>query len=163
MAKERKHRASSTRSTTKKTPARRSRSVSKKNTLKKDLMIFGTVIVMVAMVVLGYFIGKSEAAIEPNPNTLLLKSASDNKVLFESLEKVKQERALKEKKREEELAQKRKAKQQEEREKAALQAQKREEQKKIIEKKQGLSYPEDVVHYEETISCLLYTSDAADE
>jgi len=104
------------------------------------------------MVVLGYFIGKSEAAIEPNPNTLLLKSASDNKVLFESLEKVKQERALKEKKREEELAQKRKAKQQEEREKAALQAQKREEQKKIIEKKQGLSYPEDVVHYEETIS-----------
>ncbi|HEO99056.1 MAG: divergent polysaccharide deacetylase family protein [Campylobacterales bacterium] len=152
MAKERKHRASSTRSTTKKTPARRSRSVSKKNTLKKDLMIFGTVIVMVAMVVLGYFIGKSEAAIEPNPNTLLLKSASDNKVLFESLEKVKQERALKEKKREEELAQKRKAKQQEEREKAALQAQKREEQKKIIEKKQGLSYPEDVVHYEETIS-----------
>lgn len=151
MAKERKHRASSTRSTTKKAPARRSRSGSKKNTLKKDLMIFGTVIVMVAMVVLGYFIGRSEAAVQPHPNNLLLKSVSDDKALFESLEKVKQERALKEKKREEELAQKRKI-EQEERKKAALQAQKREEQKKIIEKKQGLSYPEDVVHYEETIS-----------
>lgn len=151
MAKERKRKPSSSRSTTKKAPARRSRSGSKKSTLKKDLMIFGTVIVMIAMVVLGYFIGRSEAAIEPNPNAILLKSNSDNKALFESLEKVKQERILREKKREAELAEKRKAKQQQEREKAALQAQKEAEKQKLTEERKILSSPgESILHEEPT-------------
>ena len=153
MAKERKRRPSSSRSTTKKAPARRSRPGSKKSTLKKDLMIFGTVIVMIAMVVLGYFIGRSEAAIEPNPNAILLKSNSDNKTLFESLEKVKQERILREKKREAELAQKRKAKQQEEeRKKAALQAQKKAEKQKLTEERKTLSSPAESILHEEPIS-----------
>jgi len=152
MAKERKRRTSSTRSTTKKAPARRSRSGSKTNRLKKDLIIFSMVLTMVAMVVFGYFMGKHEATIESNPHTLLQKSTSENKALFESLEALKQERALKEKKKEEELAQQRQAMQQKEREKATLQAQNRQEQKKMTKKKQELSYPEDVVHDEETIT-----------
>jgi hypothetical protein len=152
MAKERKYRASSTRSATKKTPTKRRRSISKKkNTFKKDLVIFGAVTVMIAMVVLGYFIGRSEAAIEPNPNSLILKSSADNEALFESLEKVKQERALKEKKQEEELAKKRKA-EQEEKKKAALKAQKEAEKQKLHEKKSTLSFPEERMEDEEPIS-----------
>ncbi|MDD3592464.1 MAG: divergent polysaccharide deacetylase family protein [Sulfurovum sp.] len=154
MAKERKHRASSTRSATKKTPTKRRRSTSKKkNTFKKDLVVFSAVTVMIAMVVLGYFIGRSEAAIEPNPNSLIMKSSADNEALFESLEKVKQERALKEKKREEELVQKRKA-EQEEKKKAALKAQKEAEKQKLHEKNSTLSFPEERMKDEEPISAL---------
>ncbi|UFH60812.1 divergent polysaccharide deacetylase family protein [Sulfurovum mangrovi] len=120
-------------------------------------MIFSTVIVMIAMVVLGYFIAKNEAAVQPNPNGLLLKSVSDNQSLFESLKKVKEERALKEEKREAELALKRK-KQQEaaQREaaqkKAALQALEKEKQQKDLEKKKVVTYPAEVVKVEEVIS-----------
>ncbi|MDD2452196.1 MAG: divergent polysaccharide deacetylase family protein [Sulfurovum sp.] len=153
MAKERKRRSSSTRSATKKAPTKRRRSTSKKkNTFKKDLMIFTTVTVMIAMVVLGYFIGKSEAAIEPNPNSLLLKSSVDNEALFESLEKVKQERALKEKKREAELDLKRKMQQEEERKKAALQAQEEKKKQRLPEKSNSVTYPAEVVKLEEVIS-----------
>lgn len=158
MAKERKRSPLKTTSKTKKTSTKRRRSSSrKKSTLKKDLMIFSTVIVMISMVVLGYFIAKNEAAVQPNPNGLLLKSVSDNQSLFESLKKVKEERALKEEKREAELALKRK-KQQEaaQREaaqkKAALQALEKEKQQKDLERKRVVTYPAEVVKVEEVIS-----------
>ena len=157
MAKERKRTPSKTKSTRKKAPAKRRTSGRKKSTLKKDLMIFSTVIVMITMVVLGYFIGRSEASVEPNPNRLLLKSVSDNQALYESLEKVKKERALKEQKREAALELQRK-KQQEaeqreaERKKTALEAKKREEKEKLLEKANSVTYPAEVVKVDEVIS-----------
>jgi hypothetical protein len=157
MAKERKHSPLKTTSKRKKTSTKRRRSGKKKSTFKKDLMIFSTVIVMIAMVVLGYFIAKNEAAVQPNPNGLLLKSVSDNQSLFESLKKVKEERALKEQKREAELALQRK-KQQEaeqweaEKKKAALQALEKKKQQKDLEKKRVVTYPAEVVKVEEVIS-----------
>ncbi|MGC9351975.1 MAG: divergent polysaccharide deacetylase family protein, partial [Sulfurovum sp.] len=157
MAKERKRTPSKTIPKRKKAPAKRRTSGRKKSTLKKDMMIFSTVIVMIVMVVLGYFIGRSEAAVEPNPNRLLLKSVSDNQSLYESLEEVKQERAVREKKREAELeAQRQKrqeaARREAERKKAVQEAKKREEEENLLEKSRAVSYPKEVVKFEEVIS-----------
>ncbi|MFT7880290.1 MAG: divergent polysaccharide deacetylase family protein [Sulfurimonas sp.] len=157
MAKERKRTPSKTKSKRKKAPAKRHVPGRKKSTWKKDIMIFSTVILMITMVVLGYFIGRSEAAVEPDPNGLLLKSVSDNQALFESLERVKKERALKEQKREAALELKRKKKRaaeqrEAERKKAALEDKKREKEQKDLEKRSAVSYPTEIVKVEKVIS-----------
>ncbi|MDM5272717.1 divergent polysaccharide deacetylase family protein [Sulfurovum sp. zt1-1] len=152
MAKERKRRSATVKSTTKKAPTKRSKSSRKKGTLKKDFTIFTTVIVMIAMVVLGYYIGRGEAGVQPNPNSILLKSSSDNKALFESLEKVKNERALREQKRQDELELKLQIQREAEQKKAALEAQKEEEKQKLLEKSKSVPYPGDMVHYNEMMA-----------
>ena len=65
------------------------------------------------------------------------------------MEKVKQERALKEKKREAELELKLQKQKEAEQKKAALEAQKEAEKQKLLEARNSVTYPEDMMHYDE--------------
>lgn len=155
MAKETKRRSTRTKSSSKKAPVKRTRRSKKKSTFKKDLSIFASVILMVGMVVLGYQIGKSEGVevSDQSPNQMLYKSVSDNKDLYQGLEKVRDERA-----RKEQALREKKAREQKriEQEKLAL-AKKIEEEKKkeqqLLEKKQeATTYPANIVRYDEAVT-----------
>lgn len=153
MAKETKRRTARTKSATKKTPAKRTRRSKKKGTFKKDLSIFGSVLLMIGMVVLGYQIGKSDSleVTDPNPYQISSKSVSDEKALYESLEKVKQERMRKEKEERERIAKRKREIEQEriaKRKKAELDAKK----EKAEKQSQTAVYPTEIVKYEEVIT-----------
>lgn len=157
MAKESKRKSTRTKSVRKKAPARRSKRSKKKGTFKKDLSIFGSVLLMIGMVVLGYQIGKSEAFETPkessstNPTQMFYKSESDNKALYKSLEKIKEQRARKEK---EERERKARLKQEIEKERLALRKKAELEAKraKELNKSQRAVYPTEIVKYEEAIT-----------
>ena len=155
MAKETKRRSTRTKSSSKKAPAKRTRRSKKKGTFKKDLSIFGSVLLMIGMVVLGYQIGKSEAfempQPTPSPHQLAYKGESDNKALYDSLEKIKKERAQKEKEERERIARLKREIEQErlaQRKKAELEAKRAKE----LYKTPTVSYPTEIVKYEEVIS-----------
>ncbi len=100
MAKEKKTSAYKVSGSGRKTSGRKKKG-SKSGTLKKELMIFSTVLALITMVILGYYLGRNEASHVSSNGKVLAASMEDNSAMLESLEKVKQQRLAMSKKVEE--------------------------------------------------------------
>jgi polysaccharide deacetylase 2 family uncharacterized protein YibQ len=151
MAKQKRRSTSTRKPTPKKVPPKRKKRKSKKSTLKKDLIIFFSVLALIAIVALGYMWGKGEILpVRTQPGKVLQSGIEDSKHFIENIERVQQERAIAEKKRREESL--RKARVQREREEKGRQAElaakklaEKEEKRNVIIVTDKPLYPEENV------------------
>jgi polysaccharide deacetylase 2 family uncharacterized protein YibQ len=159
MAKQKRRSSSTRKPATKKVPPKRKKRKSKKRTsIKKDLIIFFSVLALIGMAVLGYMLGNIApvpASKKTNPGTVMQSSIDENKQFIEKIEKAQQKRALQkeEEKREEVLRKARVKKEREEkRRQAELAAKKlaqKEEKRNVIIITDKPVYPEENITYKE--------------
>ena len=160
MAKDIKRRASKVKSSTKKSSAKRTtRRRKKQSTFKKDLIIFFSVVALVTIVAFGYHVWKDQ----PKPDSKVRDTYStavqnEDKALLKNLEKIRDERKVKEKllRGEERKAQEEKAQKKEQAKiellKQLQEAKQKEQEEPKILIDDSSQYPDERVKYEEIIS-----------